>query len=250
MKSTHHGPLAPTDVAAPSHAEAHAALQALASPEKAAFLAGYFKTGVGQYGEGDRFLGVVVPAVRQLAKRFRHLSLADCQQLLDSPYNEVRLLALLILVAHCERGDARVQASVYDLYLARRHRVNNWNLVDTSAPAIVGGHLRIHDRAVLDALARSSVLWDRRIAVLATFAFVRAGDFADTLRLCTLLLGDPHDLIHKACGWMLREAGIRNPVVLADFVRSYQKQMPRTMLRYAIERLAPEQRRAALAGRF
>lgn len=252
MKSTHHLPLAPADVASLTHSQcqAYSALQALANPDKAAFLAGYFKTGPGQYGEGDRFLGVVVPAVRQLARRFKPLGLAEVERLLDSPFNEARLLALLIWLAQCERGDEPLRAQIYARYLARRDRVNNWNLVDTSAPAIVGGHLLTRDRSVLDELAHSSVLWDRRIAVLATFAFVRAADFADPLRLCTLLLGDPHDLIHKACGWMLREVGIRDMAVLAGFVRSHQTQMPRTMLRYAIERFAPEQRRAAMAGRF
>lgn len=250
MKPIHSGPADPADAAAPSHIQALEALQALARPDKAAFLADYFKTGPGEYGEGDRFLGVVVPAVRHLARRFRHLSLAECQQLLDSPFNEVRLLALLILVAQGERGDALLRARVFELYLAQRHRVNNWNLVDTSAPSIVCGHLRTQNRAVLDELARSAALWDRRIAVLATRTFVREGDFADTLRLCRMLLGDPHDLIHKACGWMLREVGHRTPAVLADFVRDHQTQMPRTMLRYAIERFASEARRAALAGRF
>ena len=232
------------------HLQAQAALQALVHADKAVFLAGYFKTGPGQYGEGDRFLGVTVPVVRQLARRFRRLSLPECQQLLDSAYNEARLLALLILVAQFERGDTPIRSCVHDLYMTCRHRINNWNLVDSSAPAIVGGHLRTRGRAVLDDLARSGVLWDRRIAVLATLAFVRAGDFADTLRLCTLLLNEPHDLIHKACGWMLREVGHRDAAVLTDFVRSSQTQMPRTMLRYAIERMPPERRRLALAGRL
>lgn len=248
MNSVNQGQIVFPDAQTPDHSQAQAALQALANADKAAFLAGYFKTGPGQYGEGDCFLGVVVPAVRQLAKRFGRLSLPECQRLLDSPHNEARLLALLILVDHFERSDAPIRSRIYDLYLTCRHRVNNWNLVDSSAPAIVGGHLRSRDRAVLDDLARSGVLWDRRIAVLATLAFVRAGDFADTLRLCTLLLNEPHDLIHKACGWMLREVGHRDAAVLTDFVRSYQTQMPRTMLRYAIERMPPERRRLALAG--
>ena len=230
--------------------QAQAALEALAHPDKAAFLAGYFKTGPGQYGEGDRFLGVAVPAVRQLARRFRQVPLDGCDALLASPYNEARLLALLILVDQYTRGNVATRNTVYLFYLARRQRVNNWNLVDSSAPGIVGAHLLAQGRTVLYELAHSPVVWDRRIAVLATLAFIRANDLADTFNLVELLLTDKHDLMHKACGWMLREAGRRNPAVLADFVRQHQSVMPRTLLRYAIERFAPEQRAAILAGTF
>ena len=189
---------------------AHAASQALEAqrdPEKAAFFQRFFQCGHGQYGEGDRFLGLSVPQVRGVLAQYRTLALPECATLLQSPFNEVRLLALLILVAQYQRKratDAERQA-VFDVYLANRHRVNNWNLVDASAPAIVGGHLLRRDCGLLDALARSPSLWDRRIAVLATFTFIRAGDLADTLRLCTLLLGDRADLMHKACGWTPRE---------------------------------------------
>jgi len=227
-----------------------AALLAAANPEKAAFLAGYFKTGPGQYGEGDRFLGIVVPAVRQLAKRFKSLSLPDCKALLASPYNEARLLALLVLVAQYNRGDVLTQEAVYALYLSQRARVNNWNLVDSSAPGILGMHLRTRDRTVLYELAQAPVLWERRMAVLATLSFIRDNDVADTLRLCEVLLCDPQDLMHKACGWMLREAGHRHRAALEDFLQKHQRVMPRTMLRYAIERLDPALRQRLLVGNF
>ena len=239
-----------TQESAPTLDQVQTALQAASNSDKAAFLAGYFKTGPGQYGEGDRFLGIVVPVVRQLAKKFKSLSLADCQALLASPYNEARLLALLVLVARYARGDAPTQEAVYALYLSQRQRVNNWNLVDSSAPGIVGKHLHSRDRSVLYELAQAPLLWERRIAVLATLSFIRDNDVADTLGLCQMLLGDSQDLMHKACGWMLREIGRRNPAALDDFLRQHQRVMPRTMLRYAIERFDPDQRQLLLAGKF
>lgn len=229
---------------------AQAALRAWADPEKAKFLAGFFKTGPGQYGEGDHFLGVVVPAVRELAKQFRLLPLADCDVLLASPYNEERLLALLILVGRYPKADQATQDKVYQFYVSHRQRINNWNLVDNSAPKIVGRHLLTRDRSVLYEWVRSPTLWERRIAVLATLTFIRAKDFADTLRLTELLLADPQDLMHKACGWMLREVGKRDAAVLEDFLSLHQRAMPRTMLRYAIERFSPDKRAALLAGTF
>lgn len=230
---------------------AHAlqALTDLRDPEKAAFFQRFFKCGPGQYGAGDQFLGLSVPQVRSVLAGYRTLPVSDCVALLQSPYNEARLLALLILVAQYQRkhaSEAERQA-VFDAYVANRSRVNNWNLVDASAPAIVGGHLLQRDRSLLDTLVQSRVLWDRRIAVLATFAFLRAGDFADTLRLCDQLLGDREDLMHKACGWMLREVGKRDQAVLRAFLDAHAKQMPRTMLRYAIEKLPAEERADYLA---
>ena len=250
MKSIANPPATPERIGGADHLRAHAALCTLADPEKAKFLAGFFKTGPGQYGEGDRFLGIVVPAVRQLAKQFRQLPLGDCEVLLASPDNEERLLALLILVGQYQQGDVITREKVYQLYLAHRERVNNWNLVDSSAPAIVGTHLLTRDRSVLYELARSPTLWDRRIAVLATLTFIRAKDFADTLRLTEMLLTDPQDLMHKASGWMLREVGKRDVAVLEDFLSVHQRTMPRTMLRYAIERFASDKRAALLAGTF
>lgn len=223
-------------------------LQAAGDPAKARVLAGFFKTGEGQYGHGDRFLGVVVPAVRQIARHHAVLPLAECRKVLASPWNEARLLALLILVEQYRTGSAAQQDTIYRLYLAQRARVNNWNLVDSSAPGIVGAHLLQRDRAVLYELAQSPVLWERRIAVLATLTFIRAHDFTDIQQLSALLLKDPHDLMHKACGWMLRELGKRSPATLHDFLARHGQHMPRTMLRYAIERLPPDQRLAYLRG--
>lgn len=221
--------------------QALTALSALRDPDKAAFFQRFFKCAAGQYGEGDQFLGLTVPQVRGVLAQYRTMPLQECVQLLHSPFNEARLLAVLALVSHYQRKratDAQRQ-DVFDAYLAHRAQVNNWNLVDSSAPHIVGGHLLNRDRALLDDLVQSASLWDRRIAVLATFAFIRAHDYEYTLRLCERLLNDGEDLMHKACGWMLREAGKRNEDVLRDFLDAHAAVMPRTMLRYALEKLSP-----------
>ncbi len=225
------------------------ALLALRDPDKAAFFQRFFKCGPGQYGAGDQFLGLSVPQVRSVLAQYRTLPVADCVALLQSPYNEVRLLALLILVAHYQRKHAMEaeRQAVYDAYLDNRSQVNNWNLVDASAPTIVGVHLLQRDRSLLDTLVQSSVLWDRRIAVLATFAFIPAGEFGYTLRLCGQLLDDREDLMHKACGWMLREVGKRDEAVLRGFLDTHARKMPRTMLRYALEKLPPAVRTAYMA---
>ncbi len=228
----------------PTTTAAQQALQALESqrdPGKAAFFQRFFKTGPGQYGEGDQFLGLSVPQVRTVLAQYRSMPLPDAVVLLQSPYNEARLLAVLLLVVHYQRkrATAAERQAVFDAYLASRSRVNNWNLVDASAPAIVGGQLLQGDRALLYELAQSASLWDRRIAVLASFAFIRAGDFGDTLRLSERLLGDREDLMHKACGWMLREVGKRDEAALRTFLDAHAAQMPRTMLRYALEKLPP-----------
>jgi 3-methyladenine DNA glycosylase AlkD len=233
-----------------NYLEADAVLLTHANPAKAEFLAVFFKTGPGEYGEGDRFLGITVPVIRRLARQFRRLSLSDCKRLLNSPYNEARLLALEILIDRYENGDAATKESIYRFYLKNRHRVNNWNLVDGSAPYIVGSHLIERDRSVLYELVRSTSLWDRRIAVVATLAFIRGGNVKDTLKLSELLLADQHDLIHKACGWMLREVGKRDQLELESFLRQHHAVMPRTMLRYAIERFPLMKRKAYLAGKI
>jgi 3-methyladenine DNA glycosylase AlkD len=233
-----------------NHRQAHAALLALANPNKAEFLSGFFKTGKGQYAEGDRFLGITVPAIRQLSRQFRQLGLTDCERLLQSAYNDERLLALLILVEQYRKGDVGAKNKVYQIYLKNRRRVNNWNLVDGSAPYIVGAHLFQRDRSLLYELATSRSLWDRRIGILATLTFIRADDFTDTLKLTEQLLGDEHDLMHKACGWMLREVGKRNQFVLEGFLRQHHDAMPRTMLRYAIERFSPAKRTGYLTGKI
>lgn len=234
----------------PEAAEAEDALRALANPDRALTAAQYFKTGPGEYGEGDQFYGVRVPQVREVARQFNTLTLDACAALLQSPYNETRLMALVILVSRFEKGDADTQAAVYQLFMAQRHRINHWNLVDSAAPLIAGPYLLHRDRSVLNALAQSPVLWDRRIAVLATFAFIRAKDYAQTLALCETLLADPHDLMHKACGWMLRELGQRDESVLLGFLRLHHQAMPRTMLRYAIEKFQPERRQRILRGDY
>lgn len=228
--------------------EAHAAMMALANPEKAALLQRFFKTGRGEYAEGDRFLGIMVPAVRRVAREMRQLGLEEVERLLGSPYNEERLLALLLMVRRYERATPEEQTAIYRCYLRNRRRVNNWNLVDLSAPNIVGKHLLHRSRAPLYRLGRSRSVWDRRIAVLATFWFIRERDFRDSLELARRLLTDKHDLMHKACGWMLREIGKRDQAVLERFLREHCRTMPRTMLRYAIERFPHAQRRAYLAG--
>jgi 3-methyladenine DNA glycosylase AlkD len=229
-------------------AEARAALRAHASPETARVLQGFFKTAPGQYGAGDVFLGVKVPPVRALAKRCRDLPPADVLELLRSPYHEERLLALFVLVLRYAKGDGAVRQQVYDLYLANTRFVNNWDLVDVSAHLIVGPHLAGRQGgATLSRLARSASVWERRIAVIATFHFIRRGEHAHTLRLAKLLLGDRHDLMHKAVGWMLREVGKRDGAALRSFLDEHHTAMPRTMLRYAIERFPADERARYMA---
>lgn len=241
-----HKPAPPPDTQTAE--QANAALLALANPEKARFFAGFFKTGPGQYAEGDRFLGLTVPSVRFVAKRFRRLALDQCALLLASEFNEARLMALVILVGHYEKGDEALQETVFDIYVKNKARINNWNLVDVSAPRIVGAHLLDKKRALLYDLLQSKSLWDRRIAIISTFAFLRKGQYADTFKITELLMADHHDLIHKACGWMLREVGKRDQVLLEEFLRKNHARMPRTMLRYAIERFSPALRKSYLEG--
>lgn len=208
----------------------------------------YFKTGPDDYGAGDRFLGVSVPQLRQLARQHQDLALGQVSGLLSSPWHEERLLAALILVRQYNRGTAHQRETIYRLYIRRRVRINNWDLVDSSAEHIVGAHLRKGDRSVLRRLATSRSVWDRRIAIMATFHYIKRGEFAETLRLARLLLTDPHDLIHKAVGWMLRETGKRDRTVTEHFLRRHVKRMPRTMLRYAIELFPSRLRRRYLAA--
>lgn len=222
------------------------ALRKYADKEKAKVLRGFFKTKPGEYGEGDIFLGVTVPLVRNIVKQFKDLPLRDLKKLLHSNIHEERLLALLILVEQFNQADINAKEKIYKTYLANTKFINNWDLVDLSAPQIAGGFLMDKDRRVLYKLAQSPLLWDRRIAILSTFAFIKANDFDDLFRLTKLLLLDKEDLIHKACGWMLREAGKRNLRSEENFLRQHFKVMPRTMLRYAIERFPENKRRAYL----
>jgi len=227
-----------------------AQLRALANPAIAIHATRFFKSGPGEYGEGDRFLGIRVPVLRRVAREHRAASVSTMFALLRSPLHEERLLALLLLVAAFKRSDERGRERIYRGYLrAIRRYVNNWDLVDTSAPDIVGQFLERRSRAPLHELARSLNLWERRVAILATFWLIRRNDFADTLSIAELLLTDEHDLIHKAAGWMLREVGNRDAAAAAGFLNRHHRHMPRTMLRYAIEKLPAAARRAYLEGR-
>jgi 3-methyladenine DNA glycosylase AlkD len=231
----------------PSLTAVRNALRDAGSPKDAVFLQRFFKTGPGQYGEGDQFLGIRVPATRTLARRFADLPLPDVEKLLHDKFHEARLLALVLLVGRYERGDDAERQRVYRLYLANTDRINNWDLVDLSAPNIVGAHLETRSRAPLDKLATSKSLWERRIAIVATYWFIRLRQFDDTFRIATALLDDKHDLIHKAVGWMLREVGKRDESALERFLDRHAKTMPRTALRYSIERMTPERRRHYMA---
>ena len=211
-------------------------LRRLGDPQRAAILQRFFKTGPGEYAEGDKFLGITVPQTRKLVRKYSHLTLNQVQTLFGSDYHEERLLAVLILVAQFKKADAELQQRIFRFYVKNKRYVNNWDLVDSSSPVIVGGFLRDKERTLLYNYAQSKNLWDRRIAIMATFTFIRVGDFSDSLALARILLRDSHDLIHKAVGWMLREIGKRDLTTEERFLDAHSSQMPRTMLRYAIEK--------------
>jgi len=210
----------------------------------------FFKTGPGEYAEHDRFIGVPVPAIRRIAKQFQYCSLDTVQQLLMSELNEERLLALMILIHQYQNGSRGQQEVFYHFYYEHKAQVNNWNLVDASAPSIVGAYLWDRDRSILLELASSASLWDRRIAIVATWYFIRKGDYTWTLQLADLLLKDKHDLMHKAVGWMLREVGKRDQEALMQFLDAHAPSMPRTMLRYAVERFPVSLRQQYLVRRI
>jgi 3-methyladenine DNA glycosylase AlkD len=226
------------------------ALKKIADPQRAASLAWFFKTGEGQYGEGDRFIGIRVPDLRRVALQHREMALDGIAELLGSPIHEHRLAALEILVAKYERGTAGERKQIFDFYLQQTSRINNWDLVDASAPYIVGDYLQARSRRVLDRLANSPNIWERRIAIVATFSFISQGEVDGTYRVAEKLLADKHDLIHKAVGWALRETGKVSEAALLDFLQTHYAQLPRTTLRYAIERFAPERRKRMLRGDF
>ncbi len=233
----------------PTAESLRAALRAAADPVRAAGSARFFKSGKGEYAEGDVFLGVTVPEQRRLVRAAGAVPLSESLRLLEGGAHEERLVALLIMVRAFERGDERIRTAIAEAYLAHLRWVDNWDLVDSSAPYILGAWLLARDRKVLRRLARSTVLWERRVAMLATFAFIRAGEPSDALAIAEMLLHDSHDLIHKAVGWMLREVGKRVDVdVLRDFLRKHAHHMPRTALRYAIEHLSPAERKRWLAA--
>ncbi len=222
-------------------------LQALADPARAVVLQRFFKTGPGEYGEGDGFLGLTVPQVRGLARRYADTGLEDIERLLESEWHEARTLAAVLLTNQYATVTVTLRTAIYRLYLRRTDRINNWDLVDCSAAGIVGAHLLSRPRRILRRLARSEAIWERRIAIIATLAFIRRNEFDDTLELSSQLLGDGHDLIHKAVGWMLREVGKRDEPTLRRFLDQHASVMPRTALRYAIERLSPAHRQHYMA---
>lgn len=227
-----------------------AELQKLTDPDKAAFLSKFFKAGPGGYAEGDLFIGVTVPNQRAVAKRyFKTASLDDVGQLLHSPIHEHRLTALFLLVYRFDKAKSEAEKKeIVSFYLANTQYVNNWDLVDSSAEKILGAYLFDKDRAVLYTLAQSGRLWEQRIAVIATFYFIKKHQFGDTFRIVEMLLSHKHDLIHKAAGWMLREVGQRDLPEEIGFLKRYYRNMPRTMLRYAIEKFEPELRESFMRG--
>lgn len=234
----------------PSLPDLQAEAQSLANPTSAVGRARFFQTGPGQYAEGDRFLGLTVPEQRTIARRYHDLPIIDLQSLLQSPFHEHRFIALVILTSQYESAEDEARPALVDFYLSQTAYINSWDLVDASAPYILGHYLRFRDDRMLDELARSEHLWTRRIAIVATLGLLKIRKTQTALRVAELLLSDTHDLIHKAVGWALREVGkIDRPELLA-FLRQHYERLPRTSLRYAIEHLAPEARKAALQGKF
>lgn len=217
-------------------------LQALSDAEKREVFPKFFKAGKGEYGEGDRFLGVTVPNIRAIAKLHKDISIEEIRELIQSEWHEVRLCALIIMVEKSKKKDEVLRKELFNLYLSQTKRINNWDLVDLSCRFIIGEYLLDKSRDILYHLALSPLLWDNRIAIVSTYAFIRKGQLEDTYALSDLMMQHPHDLMHKAIGWMLREAGKRNPERLYDYVMSHRADMPRTMLRYAIEKFSPKER--------
>jgi 3-methyladenine DNA glycosylase AlkD len=225
-------------------------LAAAGDPERAAGLLWFFKTGPGEYGEGDRFLGIRVPVLRKIALQYRELGFDDIERLLASPIHEHRAAAVEILVAQYARGKNEASDRIFEFYLSHTAGINNWDLVDGSAPYIVGKHLSTRSRRLLDRLAVSKSVWERRIAMIATLALIKKGETKDTFRIARKLLSDPHELIHKAVGWALREAGKVSQAELVEFLSTHFDSLPRTTLRYAIERFPAEERKRMLRGIF
>lgn len=224
-------------------------LQKHASKQKAEILQRFFKTGKGEYGDGDLFLGINVPQLRKLAKEYSNITTGDVLQLLKTRLHEERLLALLMLVRLYSRGDEPAKKNIYKIYLENTRFINNWDLVDASAPYIVGDFLMNRSKKPLHDLARSSSLWERRISIMSTFHFIKQNEFSETFKISKMLLSDKEDLIHKAVGWMLREVGKRDLAGEERFLKEHYKKMPRTMLRYAIERFPEPKRQMYLKRR-
>ncbi len=232
-----------------SAAEVCRKLRALADPAIAEHSQRFFKTGEGEYGEGDRFLGIRVPVLRAQVRKYPDISLGEIQKLLKSPYHEVRLLALLFMVREFAKGGEAEKTTLYQQYLNNTRYINNWDLVDCSAPQVVGAYLEQKNRKRLYQLVNSGSLWERRIAIMATFHFIKKEEFEDTLKISERLLNDREDLIHKATGWMLREVGKRDLRLEEEFLKKHYKNMPRTMLRYAIEKFPQSKRKRYLEGK-
>ena len=223
-------------------------LKRLGNKEYAARLRKYFKTGKGEYGEGDRFLGIRVPVLRKLVKKYRKISIGEVSELLKSQFHEERLFSLLVLVDIFKTANNEDKKIIYTLYLSNTKFINNWDLVDASAGYIVGAYLLTRDKKPIYMLARSKILWERRISIMSTLHFIEYNKFVDSLNIAEILLDDEEDLIHKAVGWMLREIGKRDFELVERFLGKYYKSMPRTMLRYAIEKFPEEKRKGYLKG--
>lgn len=217
-------------------------LEAVATKERAQVSQRYFKTGKGEYGEGDIFIGTTVPQTREIAKKYKNLSLNEISELLKSKIHEHRLIALYILADKYKASKELEKQEICDFYLNHTKHINNWDLVDSSAHLILGEHISNKDKSILEKLSKSEDLWERRISIIATLQFIRKNQFQETFKIATVLLNDKHDLIHKAVGWMLREIGKKDKKELINFLNKHYKTMPRTMLRYAIERLSREEK--------
>jgi len=222
-------------------------LKKLSNPKQAKLLSGFFKTGKGEYGAGDKFLGITVPEQRKIAIKYKHLSLKEVEQLLSSKIHEQRLISLLLLVHNYQNHEEK-RKSIFNFYLKNTNKINNWDLVDLSSHKIIGDFLSDKDKSILYKLAKSKNIWERRIAIISTANFIQQGRFTDTLEISKILLHDNHDLIHKAVGWMLREVGKKDKSVLEDFLKRHYKKMPRTMLRYSIEKFLESERKKYLKG--
>ena len=225
-------------------------LKKMGDKEQAAISQRFFKTGPGEYGEGDIFLGIKVPVLRKIAKDYFELPLKEVKPILGSKYHEIRLLSLFIMVDQFSKGDPKKKKSIYELYLKNTGLINNWDLVDSSAHLIVGPYLMDKSKAPLYELAQSDLLWERRIAIMATFYYIKNDKFTDTLKIAGRLLADKEDLIHKAVGWMLREIGKRHLPSEETFLKKHYHDMPRTMLRYAIEKFPEPKRQRYLKGQI
>lgn len=219
------------------------AIRAAANPDKAKTLSGFFKTGKGEYGEQDIFIGIPVPVTRNIVKQYLDTPLDQLEILLHNPVHELRMAALLCMVEQFKKADANRREAIYHTYLSNTAYINNWDLVDLSAAQIVGGYLEEQDHTPLYRLAQSSLIWEQRISIISTWQWIRKGRFDDTLAIADILLYNKHDLIRKAVGWMLREVGKKDKIRLCTFLDTRYRDMPRTMLRYAIEKFPPEERR-------